>query len=85
MRVEYVMVADAAQVTGGKLYVLGGGWNQYRAASFPAPSLRSRTDPAANEARSLPFSIKFESLMVSCQNQRFLRLSPILGWVSMHR
>ena len=37
MRVEYVMVADAAQVVGGKLYVLGGGWNQYRAASFPAP------------------------------------------------
>jgi hypothetical protein len=31
------MVADAAQVVGGKLYVLGGGWNQYRAASFPAP------------------------------------------------
>jgi hypothetical protein len=37
MRVEYVMVADAAQVVGGKLYVLGGGWNQYRAASFPVP------------------------------------------------
>ena len=37
MRVEYVMVADAAQVVGGKLYVLGGGWNQYRATAFPVP------------------------------------------------
>ena len=36
MQVEFVMVADAAQVVGGKLYVLGGAWNQYRCAAFPA-------------------------------------------------
>ena len=35
MQVEFVMVADAAQVTGGKLYLLGGAWNLYRSASFP--------------------------------------------------
>ena len=41
MRVEYVMVADAAQVVGGKLYVLGGGWNQYRSTAFPVPMTMS--------------------------------------------
>jgi hypothetical protein len=35
MQVEFVMLADAAQVSGGKLYLLGGAWNLYRAASFP--------------------------------------------------
>lgn len=36
MNVEFVMVADAAQVADGKLFVLGGGWTIYRCASFPA-------------------------------------------------
>lgn len=35
MRVEFVMVADAAQVVAGKLYVLGGAWDQFRSTSFP--------------------------------------------------
>src|SRR5262245_4071884 len=35
MQVEFVMLADSAQVVGGKLYVLGGAWNLYRAAAFP--------------------------------------------------
>src|SRR5262245_52870994 len=35
MQVEFVMVADAAQVIGGKLYLLGGAWNLYRATAFP--------------------------------------------------
>ena len=35
MQVEFVMLADAAQVVGGKLYVLGGAWNLYRATAFP--------------------------------------------------
>jgi uncharacterized protein DUF6941 len=37
MKVEFVMVADAAQVADGKLYVLGGAWNLYRCAAFPMP------------------------------------------------
>src|SRR4030095_5665109 len=28
-------LADAAQVVGGKLYLLGGAWNLYRANAFP--------------------------------------------------
>ena len=35
MQVEFVMLADAAQVVGGKLYLLGGAWNVYRATAFP--------------------------------------------------
>src|SRR5258705_139034 len=35
MQVEFVMLADAAQVIGGKLYLLGGAWNLYRAVAFP--------------------------------------------------
>jgi hypothetical protein len=35
MQVEFVMLADAAQVVGGKLYLLGGAWNLYRATAFP--------------------------------------------------
>ncbi len=34
--VEFVMVADAVQAMGGKLYVLGGGWDMLWVASFPA-------------------------------------------------
>lgn len=35
-RVEFAMVADAVQAVGGKLYVLGGGWDMLWVGSFPA-------------------------------------------------
>lgn len=37
MKIEYALLADAAQAVGGKVFVLGGGWNLFRAASYPAP------------------------------------------------
>jgi len=37
MRIEYALLADAAQAVGGKVFVLGGGWNLFRAANYPAP------------------------------------------------
>jgi hypothetical protein len=37
MKIEYVILADAAQAAGGKLFVLGGGWTVFRSANFPAP------------------------------------------------
>lgn len=37
MRIEYVVLADAVQAVGGKLYILGGGWSIFRAANFPTP------------------------------------------------
>jgi hypothetical protein len=37
MKIEYALLADAAQAIGGKVFVLGGGWNLFRAASYPAP------------------------------------------------
>ena len=37
MKIEYALLADAAQAVGGKIYVLGGGWNVFRAANYPAP------------------------------------------------
>ena len=37
MRIEFALLADAAQAVGGKVFVLGGGWNLFRAASYPAP------------------------------------------------
>lgn len=36
MRVDYLIVADAAQIATGKLFLLGGGWNQHRVRSLPA-------------------------------------------------
>lgn len=35
MRVEFVILADAAQSVENKLYILGGGWNVYRSIVFP--------------------------------------------------
>jgi hypothetical protein len=35
LRIDFVILADAAQVMGGKLYLLGGGWNLYHAQSYP--------------------------------------------------
>lgn len=37
MKIEYALLADAAQAVGGKIFVLGGGWNLFRSPSFPAP------------------------------------------------
>jgi hypothetical protein len=36
MKIESLIIADAAQAVGGKLYILGGGWNMFRASSYPA-------------------------------------------------
>ncbi len=36
MDIEFLILADSAQVVGGKLYMLGGGWSHYRVRSFPA-------------------------------------------------
>ena len=35
MEVEWLMIADAAEVLGNKLYVIGGGWNRLSVPSFP--------------------------------------------------
>jgi hypothetical protein len=37
MKIDYAVLADAAQAVGGKIFILGGGWNVYRSASYPAP------------------------------------------------
>jgi hypothetical protein len=37
MKIEYALLADAAQAVGGKVFILGGGWNLFRAPNFPAP------------------------------------------------
>ncbi len=37
MKIEYALLADAAQAVGGKIFILGGGWNVFRAANYPAP------------------------------------------------
>ena len=37
MQIEWLILADAAQVVGGKLYLLGGGWNRFTVNNgFPA-------------------------------------------------
>ena len=35
MEVEYLILADAVQAVGGKLYMLGGGWTTFRARQIP--------------------------------------------------
>ncbi|MGO9454976.1 MAG: DUF6941 family protein [Candidatus Binataceae bacterium] len=35
MKINFVMLADAAQVAGGKLFILGGDWNIYRSGNYP--------------------------------------------------
>ncbi|MGO9454107.1 MAG: DUF6941 family protein [Candidatus Binataceae bacterium] len=37
MKIESAILADAAQAANGKLFILGGGWNIYRAANYPVP------------------------------------------------
>ena len=41
MDVEWLILADAAQVTGGKLYLIGGGWDKVTANKFPHPQSMS--------------------------------------------
>jgi hypothetical protein len=37
MKIEYALLADGAQASGGKIFILGGGWNVFRGANYPAP------------------------------------------------
>lgn len=39
MKIEYLILADAAQVASGKLFVLGGGWDVWRSSVFPAQAM----------------------------------------------
>jgi len=36
VKTEFLILADAAQVANGKLFLLGGGWSVYRSAVYPA-------------------------------------------------
>ncbi|MEP7217182.1 MAG: hypothetical protein ABI782_13105 [Anaerolineaceae bacterium] len=36
MDIEYVLIADYAEIVAGKLYVMGGGWDSTTAAEVPA-------------------------------------------------
>jgi hypothetical protein len=36
VKTEFLILADAAQVANGKLFILGGGWSVYRSAVYPA-------------------------------------------------
>ena len=36
LAVEYLLLCDAAQVVGAKLYVMGGGWDRVQLSSYPA-------------------------------------------------
>ncbi len=36
MEVEFLILADAVEAVGGKLYMLGGAWDRYNSSSFPA-------------------------------------------------
>ena len=36
MRIDYAILADYAEINGGKLYLMGGGWDNYRAKEAPA-------------------------------------------------
>jgi hypothetical protein len=35
VRVDFVILADFAEAVGGKLYLMGGAWNIYRAQQYP--------------------------------------------------
>jgi len=36
MKIEFLVLADAAQVADGKLYIMGGGWGIFRSGNYPA-------------------------------------------------
>ena len=46
MALDYLLIADAAQVSGGKLFMIGGGWDRLLVARLPGSS-------------SLPFFVAF--------------------------
>jgi hypothetical protein len=35
MKIDYAILADAAQAVGGKIFILGGGWNVFRSPNYP--------------------------------------------------
>jgi uncharacterized protein DUF6941 len=35
MEIEFLVIADAVENVNGKLYMMGGGWNQYRSPAYP--------------------------------------------------
>jgi hypothetical protein len=37
MEIEFLIIADAVEAANGKLYMLGGGWDQRAAPAYPAP------------------------------------------------
>jgi hypothetical protein len=37
VKLEWLILADHAEVLGGKLYLMGGGWDVFTAGAFPAP------------------------------------------------
>jgi hypothetical protein len=37
MEIEFVILADSVQAVGGKLFMLGGAWDQWPSQAFPAP------------------------------------------------
>ena len=36
MQIDYALIADHADIAGGKLYLNGGGWDRYQMGTFPA-------------------------------------------------
>ncbi|MGH7814566.1 MAG: DUF6941 family protein [Candidatus Binataceae bacterium] len=36
MKIEFLVLADSAQVADGKLFILGGGWGVFRSGNYPA-------------------------------------------------
>jgi hypothetical protein len=38
MELDFALIADAAEVSGGKLYVIGGAWDRYFAQTYPTPA-----------------------------------------------
>ncbi len=37
MQIDYVLIADYAEIVAGKLYLMGGGWDVFRAQAVPVP------------------------------------------------
>jgi hypothetical protein len=37
MQIEFLLIADAVEAVNGKLYMLGGGWDQWRQPVYPSP------------------------------------------------
>jgi hypothetical protein len=36
MEIEFMIIADSAEAINGKLYMLGGGWDQHRSSAYPS-------------------------------------------------